>query len=164
MWMLHLADQDERLVDEAHQVDPQAVVGVMGEHDGQPEQALTRFGRAQERVGAANVGEVGVEATPRAALVRGDFSGVRAFGQRERPVAMLLAECFHRRLGQLTTPERPEGLEHAVGGRVADVDGDKGAVHEVGEVRELRDVVVALTTDLGRSRPIRLARQTRRGG
>ena len=120
----------------------------MGEHDGQPEQALTRPARAQERVGAPDVGEVGVEATPRAALVRRDFSRIRVFGQRERPAAMLLAQRFHQRFGQLTTPERPEGLEHAVGGRIADVDGDQGPVHEVGEGRELRAVVVAVTTHL----------------
>ena len=163
-WMLHLADKAERLVDEAHQVDPQAMDGVMGKHDGQPEQILNRPVGAQERVGASDVGEVGVEATPRTALVRRYFRRIRVFGERERPTGVLPSQRVHERLGQLTTPERPEGLEHAVGGRIADVDGDQGPVHEVGEGRELRAVVVAVTTNLDDRIPFDLPGEHREAG
>ena len=97
--MLHPSGQAERLVDEAQQVDPQAVVCLMGNHDGQPEQIFTRSTRAQERVGAPDFGEVGVESASRGALVRGHFTCVRAVGQRESPVAMLASQRPDGRFG-----------------------------------------------------------------
>ena len=132
--IVDVRDPLQRLVDQADEIDEEPVVGVVGEHDRQADQLVGALVVAQPGVGGPEVREVDVEAAPCRSLLGRRVGDKQRLGEPYGPAGVTL-----RQLGgtavtrEMTTPVRAEELEHAVGRRIAVMQGHQRAVDEIGE-------------------------------
>ncbi len=129
-----MRDHLQGLFDQTNEIDEQSVVRVVGEHDRQSDQLVGSLVVAQPGMGRPEVREVDVEAAPCRSLLGRGLGGEQRLGEPHGPAGVTL-----RQLGgaavtrEMTTAVGAEELEHAVGRRVAVVQGHQRAVDEVGE-------------------------------